>query len=971
MTAHRWSDVERIFHAALERPAEARSAFLIDSCGGDEELRREVQSLLDETSHTGFLEQPALHVAAGMAQHSNAAIHLTGQRIGVYQIQALLGKGGMGEVYRARDTRLDRDVAIKVLPRAFTADPDRLARFEREARVLASLNHPHIGMIHGVEEGEGMRALVLELVEGDTLADRIARGPVPIKQALTWARQIADALDAAHEKGIVHRDLKPANVKITPNDVVKVLDFGLARTYTSGDDASDLTRSPTITSDGGVILGTAAYMSPEQARGQAVGKRADIWAFGCLLYEMLTGRIAFDGPSVSDTLAAVLHHEPDWAALPSRLPTSVTTLLQRCLEKDVKQRRRDIGDVRAELDDALARPSGVTRSDVSAPVASRRAPRPWWLFAVAGGIILAALAGVLADRRWNAVPAADPGPTTEVGFERITDFVGIEEYPAVSPNGDEIAFVRPIDGRRQIWIRRTGRSPPLQVTHDDADHDFPRWLPDASGIVCYTPSSKEGEDGTLWEVPTLGGPPRYLAKSVSGADVFKDGRLATFLKTSDGVALTILDRNGTPLATITTLPTVEFGTPRWSPDGRSIAYVANEGRSGDYAVYVAEVAGGAPVVVAVALRIRGLAWLLDSSALVYASSTGSTVMYPPVYQLRLVSRDGRSERQLTIGGETYVDPDIASGGKLYASRVQMHSEIWGYPVSGSPAANVANARQITTQTAQVQTPSVSPDGKQIAYLSDSGGHGNIWVIKIDGSERRQITFEQDRDVMLGLPIWSPTSDWINFIQFIWKPVGTVYHERIIHSDGTGDRLLAEGTGASWSPDGKWLYFQKYDEATKPCVHKIALDDGASSTQVRCDAGIPIPSRKSLYYSPGGPSNPGQIFRASPENSTGVPVTGYPRSRVPHWPTGAVLSPDGRWLAVPLMDGGTTNIWALPTDGGPNRQLTDFGRRAILIARQVSWSPDGKFVYAAVADRDADIVRFDGLLPQSDPNRAPR
>jgi eukaryotic-like serine/threonine-protein kinase len=254
MTAHRWSDVERIFHAALERPAEARSAFLIDSCGGDEELRREVQSLLDETSHTGFLERPALHVAAGMAQHSNAAIHLTGQRIGVYQIQALLGKGGMGEVYRARDTRLDRDVAIKVLPRAFTADPDRLARFEREARVLASLNHPHIGMIHGVEEGEGMRALVLELVEGDTLADRIARGPVPIKQALTWARQIADALDAAHEKGIVHRDLKPANVKITPNDVVKVLDFGLARTYTSGDDASDLTRSPTITSDGGVIL---------------------------------------------------------------------------------------------------------------------------------------------------------------------------------------------------------------------------------------------------------------------------------------------------------------------------------------------------------------------------------------------------------------------------------------------------------------------------------------------------------------------------------------------------------------------------------------------------------------------------------------------------------------------------------------------------------------------------------------------
>jgi serine/threonine protein kinase/Tol biopolymer transport system component len=966
MTAHRWSDVERIFHAALEHPPEARSAFLTDSCAGDEALRREVESLLDETAHTGFLEQPALHVAAGMAQNPNA-VQLTGQRIGVYQVQALLGKGGMGEVYRARDTRLDRDVAIKVLPRAFTADPDRLARFEREARVLASLNHPHIGMIHGLEEGGGMRALVLELVEGDTLADRIARGPVPIKQALTWARQIADALDAAHEKGIVHRDLKPANVKITPNDVVKVLDFGLARTYTSGDDAGDLTRSPTITSDGGVILGTAAYMSPEQARGQAVGKRADIWAFGCLLYEMLTGRIAFEGPSVSDTLAAVLHHEPDWTALPSRLPTSIATLLQRCLEKDVKQRRRDIGDVRAELDDALARPSGVTRSDVSATVTERRAPWPWRLVAVAAGIVLAVLAGVLADRRWNAAPVTPASPS-EVGFERITDFVGIEEAPAVSPGGDEIAFVRPIDGRRQIWIRRAGRSPPFQVTHDDVDHDFPRWLPDASGIVYYTPPSKEGEEGTLWETPTLGGPARRLARSLTGADVFKDGRLATFKKKPTGIVLTILDRNGTELVTITSIPTVEFETPRWSPDGRSIASVTNPG-GGNYAVYVADVAGGTPVVVAGALRIRGLAWLPDSSALVYGSSKGATILYPPVYQLRLVSRDGRSDRQLTVGDETYVDPDIAQDGKLYASRVQMHSEIWGYPVSGSAATNVAKGRQITTQTAQVQTPSVSPDGKEIAYLSDNGGHGNIWVMKADGSERTQITFKQGSDVAIGLPIWSPAGDWINFIQVISN--GTVYQERIIHPDGTDDRMLAEGSSASWSPDGRWLYFQKR-ETTKFCVYKITVDEGASSTLVLCDAAAPIPSRNGLYYSPRSPGNPGEIFRASPENSPGAFVTGYTRSRVPHWPTSAVLSPDGRWLAVPLVDGGTTNIWALPTDGGPPRQLTDFGRRAILIARQVSWSPDGKFVYAAVAEQDADIVRFDGLLPHSsDPNRAPR
>jgi eukaryotic-like serine/threonine-protein kinase len=256
MTTDRWPAVERIFHTALDRPAAERSAFLAEACGGDEALRREVQSLLDQASREDFLGQPAVEVAAGLLTESNVA-PLTGQRIGVYEVRGLLGRGGMGEVYRAHDTRLGRDVAIKVLPKAFTADPDRLARFEREARLLAALNHPHIGTIHGLEEGDGIRALVLELVEGDTLADRVAHGPVPVKEALVWARQIADALDAAHEKGIIHRDLKPANVKITPNDVVKVLDFGLARADATTSEAEDLTRSPTITAHGGVILGTA------------------------------------------------------------------------------------------------------------------------------------------------------------------------------------------------------------------------------------------------------------------------------------------------------------------------------------------------------------------------------------------------------------------------------------------------------------------------------------------------------------------------------------------------------------------------------------------------------------------------------------------------------------------------------------------------------------------------------------------
>jgi len=288
-----------------------------------------------------------------------------GARYGPYEITAKIGAGGMGEVYRARDTRLDRDVALKILPPAFAGDPERLARFEREARTLATLNHPHIGHIYGLEESGGVRALVLEFVDGPTLADRIAPGPIPIDDALIIARQIAEGLEAAHDQGIIHRDLKPANIKVRTDGTVKVLDFGLAKAFDSTSaGTADVSASPTITSPPlmtgvGAILGTAAYMSPEQARGQAIDKRTDIWAFGCVLFEMITGRMVFPGVTTSDTIAAVLERSPDWTALPSATPPFVRHVLARCLEKNPKHRWRDIGDVRIELDDT----EGVATTD--------------------------------------------------------------------------------------------------------------------------------------------------------------------------------------------------------------------------------------------------------------------------------------------------------------------------------------------------------------------------------------------------------------------------------------------------------------------------------------------------------------------------------------------------------------------------------------------------------------------------------
>ena len=313
---------------------------------------------------------------------------LTGQRLGAYHILDLLGVGGMGEVYRARDTRLGRDVAVKVLPRLFSADPERLARFEREARLLASLNHPHIAAIYGFEETAGVHALVLELVEGPTLAERLQRGPLPIAEALRIARQIADALEAAHERGVMHRDLKPQNIKVKPDGTVKVLDFGLAKAAIAAANDADVSPTSTTPIDGtrdGIILGTTSYMSPEQSRGHAVDKRTDIWAFGCVLYEMLTGHASFAGETISDTLAAVLKQEPDWQALPADTPAGIRSLLRRCLKKDPVDRLHDIADARIEIQEAIAESAAMTSTGPRRRAAARWMRMIPWVVAAGVG----------------------------------------------------------------------------------------------------------------------------------------------------------------------------------------------------------------------------------------------------------------------------------------------------------------------------------------------------------------------------------------------------------------------------------------------------------------------------------------------------------------------------------------------------------------------------------------------------------
>ena len=424
-----------------------------------------------------------------------------GTTLGSYQVTAKIGEGGMGEVYRARDTKLDRDVALKVLPEAFTQDPDRLARFEREAKVLASLNHPNIGHIYGLEEADGIRALVLELVEGPTLADRIKQGPIPLDEALPIAKQIAEALEAAHEAGVIHRDLKPANIKVKDDGMVKVLDFGLAKAFQP--DASDpsLSQSPTISltaaaTQMGMVLGTAAYMAPEQAKGKVIDKRADVWAFGVVLFEMLTGTRPFAGDDVSETLARVIDREPDWAALPNDVPPVLANFLRRCLQKNPKKRIRDIGDVSLAMEGAFETAVGTSSAPTTRPASWRQA-LPLALGVSAVAVVVTAIAvwslmrttgsALRVTRSSMAVPA-----TVSVGLGH--------NNIALSPDGTRLAYA----GGDQLYLRAMDQIEATPIPRTEGANE-PVFSPNGQWIAFWA-------DGQLKKVSVTGGAPVTLAE---------------------------------------------------------------------------------------------------------------------------------------------------------------------------------------------------------------------------------------------------------------------------------------------------------------------------------------------------------------------------------------------------------------------------------------------------------------------------
>jgi eukaryotic-like serine/threonine-protein kinase len=727
-----------------------------------------------------------------------------GTRLGVYEVTTQIGAGGMGEVYRATDTNLKRQVALKVLPLSVAADADRLARFQREAEVLASLNHPHIGAIYGLEKNAGLTALVMELVEGEDLADRIARGPIPLDQALPIAKQIAEALEAAHEQGIIHRDLKPANIKVRDDDTIKVLDFGLAKAIGSASSsaaATSLADSPTITSPAamtaaGIILGTAAYMSPEQARGKLIDKRTDIWAFGCVLYEMVTGARAFSGDGVSDTIAHVLMKEPDWTRLPAGTPASIRRLLGRCLEKDSRRRLRDIGDVRLELDDGS---QGETAHLVatSAAIRSRNRERLAWFVAA----VLAVALGVTSLWVRIAKPATDApsiARTTIVLPSNQKLASGGGAYPlALARDGSRLAYVAEVEGRTQLYIRElTSLEPKAVVGTTGAEHPF--FSPDGQWVGFFAA-------GALQKVAVAGGAPLRICNvstASNGASWGSDNTIVFAVR--QGGLLKVSASGGTPEPLQTSGPA---SWPDVLPDGRTVLFIT----AGE-ALATMSIAGGERRVLARTHEsklggpaVLGTGYLLQpryvpSGHIIYGQSPGivRAVPFDPA-SLKLtgspVSIVDSVEQAPGAGAVFFASSQ--TGLMIYASTGERHSLVW--------VDRRGNVATISADRLAFRLPRLAPDGRRVAVaINDDTRRSDIWIYDAERGTKSRVTADKHNLD----PVWTPDGTHLTF--------SNVEGIQEVSTEGGSRELLVAhrpGQGArSWSPDGRTLLLS-VDDAT--------------------------------------------------------------------------------------------------------------------------------------------------------------
>ena len=861
-----------------------------------------------------------------------------------------MGVGGLGEVNKATDTNRKRAVAIKVLPSAVAADADRLGRFQREAEVLASLNHPNIAQIHGLEKSDGVTGIVMELVEGPTLADRIAQAPIPLDEALPIAKQIAEALEAAHEQGIIHRDLKPANIKLRPDGTVKVLDFGLAKALEPASVAGvDATASPTITSPAmmtgvGVLLGTAAYMSPEQARGKAVDKRSDIWAFGCVFYEMLTGQRAFHGEDITLTLARVVEREPDWSALPANTPTPLRTLLRRCLQKDRRRRLDSAVALRLEIEESQL-PGSSGGSPALAAVRSSRWRRV--LVAAAGALLVATVTSAI---WWLVTPRSTVSGVTRFavplpdGQEFASTGRGIV---AISPDGSAVAYAA--NQRLYVWSTVTGTVSPVAGSESATEFvNNPTFSPDGQWIAFW-------EVGTrmIKKIHVTGGAAVEIAESNNPMGMSWNGN--DILIGHLGSILRVSSNGGTPDVVVRLGQDESAATPQMLPDGQTVLFTLVKSGTGgpdfDTAQVVAQSLGTSERTTLVAKGASG--HYVGTGHLLYA--VGGVLFAARMDARRLQLKSG----VVPVVEGVRRGPNI----QLAAFGVAENGSLVYVP--GPSSASTSSDIAFVDRTGAVERvrippgpyeyPRVSPDGKRLAFGTDDGKSANVWVYELAGvSVPRQLTLEgQNR-----LPLWSADSKRLAFQSdrqgdsaIYWQPVEGGAAERLTRSDPRTVHVPE-----SWSPDGEHLLFDMIQD-TNHSLWMLSLKDRKASPLADIRSRSPINST----FSPSG-----ELIAYTTSELGGItsvfvrpfPITGD------RWPVARGNSPiwssDGKEVFFNTNPGrglSTVSVTTQPSFAvGSPRLVEASGKlnlRGPLSVREVTMAPDGRFVGVAAGQQATD------------------
>jgi len=881
-----------------------------------------------------------------------------GTRLGPFEVVALLGAGGMGEVYRATDTKLKRQVAIKILPASLASDPTRLARFQREAEVLASLNHPHIAAIHGLEESDGVSALVMELVEGEDLSERIARGPIPLDEALPIAKQIADALEAAHERGIVHRDLKPANVKVRADGTVKVLDFGLAKAMDPVAGASSsVSISPTITSpvmtQAGIILGTAAYMAPEQARGKAVDKRADIWAFGAVLFEMLTGTRAFGDEDVSMTLSKILQREPDFGALAPTVPSRVTQVIRVCLRKDPKQRVSDIRDVSLALEGAFDTPS------MPVPVASPASNgRLVWIAALSvAAMVIAALAIPALRHLQEALP-----PETRVDI--VTPATGQPASFELSPDGRQLVFVAADDKGSRLWLRSlaTTTAQPLAGTEGAS---FPFWSPDGRSVGFFAA-------GALKRLALDGGAAQTVAPATNGGGgTWNAGGVIVFAPSLTGPLMRVSATGGTPVA-VTTLASEQSGHyhPQFLPDGRRLLFQVN-GTAKVAGIYLGGLDGRSPARLVSAANSGVYApagWVLWAHAgalmaqrvdVERAALTGE-----PVTLADGVATDSASSRTAVSVAATGLIAYRTGGGT--------QRQLSWFDRSGM-------ARGVTAEPDEWFQPQVSHDGRRVAVVRVEQGNQDVWLL--DGARVSRFTFDPGLD---SFPVWSP--DGTRLVYRARGISGGLFQKQT-NGAGVEEQVLSIDqtvAASSWSEDGRFLLYMSLDPKTNSDLWVLPMTGNAEERKPFVFLKAPFreaygtfspdgrwvayhsneSGRNEIYVRPFVPPGATRTAAAAAEGQWQISTAGGIH---PLWRADGkelyYIDPDGAMMAASITVNGATLDPGVPVKLFPTRVYG--GGADIQLGRQYGVIPDGRFlINTLLTEAAAPITLLQNWYPNA-------